>query len=333
MPMIRTPFGTTSAGDPVDRITLKSAQLTVQVLTWGAVLQDVRLDGAAQPLTLGSPDLAAYEGRMKSFGAVMGPVVNRIRDARAPIGGVMHDFEANMDGQHTKHGGNHGPQNRVWDVITGDDTHVTLECVLPDGLSGFPGDRVIHATYRVDGPTLSLDLHATTTRPTLMNLANHSYWNLDGTDDITGHRLEIAAEDMTDSDAGLMVTGRVVPVAGTRFDFREIEVFAPREDARFDLNYCLSDRRRPLAFACALTGLSGVHMEMSTTEPGLQVFDIGSFSTDPHPGHGGAPYPRFSAIALEAQGWPDAANHPGFPAIDVTPDTPYHQITSWRFSR
>lgn len=333
MPLIRSPFGTTQAGEAVDRITLRSNQLTVQILTWGAVLQDVRLDGAAQPLTLGSPDMAAYEGRMKSFGAVMGPVVNRIRDARAPIAGVMHQFEANMDGQHTKHGGSHGTQTRVWDVIAGDDDHVTLESVLQDGLSGFPGDRVIHATYRVDGPLLTLDLHGTTTKPTLMNLANHSYWNLDGTSSVAGHRLEIDAEEITDSDDTLMVTGTTLPVAGTRFDFREIGLFAPRPDARFDLNYCLSDRRRPLTFACALTGLSGVHMEMSTTEPGLQVFDQGSFTTDPFPSHSGAPYPRYTGIALEAQGWPDAANHPNFPSIEVTPDSPYHQITTWRFSR
>ena len=129
-----------------------------------------------------------------------------------------------------------------------------------------------------------------------------------------------------------MVTGEVRDVARTRFDFRNRVPLACSPKNRFDLNFCLAGSKRDLTEACEITGPSGVRMTMSTTEPGLQLFDMGSFETDPFPGHSGAPYPRFSGIALEAQGWPDAANHPGFPSIEVTENHPYHQHTRWAFA-
>lgn len=327
-----TPFGQTADGTTVKAITLRSAKLRVTLLTWGAVIQDVRLTGISHPLTLGAPDLAAYAGRMNSFGALMGPVVNRIKTASAPIAGTRHSFEANLDGAHTKHGGSHGPQFQVWHLLESSPTHALLETVLPDGLSGFPGTRTLRAEYRVEGADLDMVIIGTTDAPSLMNIANHSYWNLDGSDSIVGHKLQIASDRVTVNGDDLMVTGEVADIAGTRLDFRTPRAFTPGPDTRFDLNYVLADAKRPLSPACTLTGMSGVRMEMFTTEPGLQVFDLGSFTTDPHPGHGGKPYPRFSGIALEAQGWPDAANHPGFPPIGIGPDHPYHQHTRWRFT-
>lgn len=327
-----TPFGQTRDGQEVAAVTIDSGALRVTLLTWGAVLQDVRLAGVDHPLTLGAPDIAAYQGRMNSFGALMGPVANRIKGAAAPIAGVRHAFEANLDGAHTKHGGSHGPQHRVWHLLESSPTHALLETVLAAGQSGFPGTRTLRAEYRVEGTHLDMVVIGTTDAPSLMNIANHSYWNLDGSDAISGHILQIAAERYTASGADLMVTGELAEVVGTRLDFRAARAFEPGPENRFDLNYVLAEARRPLAPACTLTGTSGVRMEMFTTEPGLQVFDLGSFSTDPHPGHGGTPYPRFSAVALEAQVWPDAANHAGFPSIEIGPDHPYHQHTRWRFS-
>lgn len=326
-------FGTTEAGELVHRVTLRSETLTVSVLTWGAVVHDVRLVGVDYPLTLGSPQLAAYAGRMNSFGALMGPVANRIRGARAPVAGQEHRFEANIDGQHTLHGGSHGTQSQVWTVLESSPAHVLLECELADGLSGFPGHRTIRVDYRVTGARLDMVVTATTSAPTLLNLANHSYWNLDGSDRVADHSLWVPAEERTESDVDLMVTGARLPVAGTRFDFREPRRFGCGPEARFDLNYCVAEVRRALTEVCRLRGTSGLEMVMSSTEPGLQVFDLGSFDTAPFPGHGGAPYASFSGIALEAQGWPDAANHPGFPSIEVTPAAPYHQHTAWAFER
>lgn len=333
MTAVSKPFGTTARGVPVTAYTIGSEALRVTVLSWGAVLQDVRLTGIAHSLTLGTDQIAAYEAGMISFGALMGPVANRIRNARAPIAGVMHAFEANLPGGHTLHGGSAGTQGRVWDLVAQGPDHVTLETVLPEGLSGFPGHRRVQACYRVTGRDLDLEITGTSDAPTLMNIANHSYWNLDGTDRIDGHRLQVHAERYTESGEDLMVTGALGKVAGTPLDFTEPRPFAPGPDRRYDLNYVLAEARRGLSPACKLTGASGVSLEMFTTEPGLQVFDLGTFDTAPFPVHSGRIAPRFSAIALEAQVWPDAANHAGFPSIEVTPDAPYHQHTRWRFAR
>ena len=325
-------FGISQNGEIIHRVVLKSSSLEVSVLTWGAVIQDVRISGIDHPLTLGSPELRAYEGRMSSFGALMGPVVNRIRNASAPIDGQTVSFEANLDEKHTKHGGSSGTQSRAWTVLESSPTHVLMELMLEDGLSGFPGNRRIRTEYRVDGTALDMVVVGTTDRPTILNLANHSYWNLDGSGTVENHCIRIDAGRYTENDDDLMATGAVLDVAGSRYDLRTSGKFACGPENRFDLNYCLADKKRDLTLACEIAGESGVQMSMFTTEPGLQVFDMGSFETDPHPGHSGAPYPRFSGIALEAQGWPDAANHPCFPDISVNPGHPYHQHTRWVFA-
>jgi aldose 1-epimerase len=326
------PFGTTPKREIVEKITIGNDELTVSVLTWGAVLHDVRLAGVGYPLTLGGPDLAAYSGPMKSFGSVIGPVVNRIRNAEAQIDGVSYEFEANLDGLHTKHGGTQGPHVQVWKLVETSPSHAVLELKLPDGLSGFPGDRVIRAEYRISGAMLDLVLTAQTNRPTLINLANHSYWNLDGSLDARGHKLKIFADRYTENALDLMVTGQVLPVAGTLYDFREATRLDAGAERLLDLNYALSDAKRPLTKAARIEGESGVVMEMSTTEPGLQLFDFGSFDTGEFSGHLGVPYPRYSAIALEAQAWPGALSQNDWPSIEVTPDHPYHQHTRWAFS-
>jgi aldose 1-epimerase len=324
-------FGHLEDGTEVLSVEIGTGPLKVGLLTWGAVIRDVRLSGGPGPLTLGGPTLAGYRGPMSSFGSLIGPVVNRIRDAEAPIGGRMHRFEANLDGQHTKHGGSRATYKQAWRLIESSPDHALMEIHLPDGLSGFPGNRTIRADYRVTGTRLDMVVIGTTDAPTLMNLANHSYWNLDASDSVAGHLLEIAADRITVNGDDLMVTGEIAPVAGTRHDFRTARRFEPSPENRFDVNYCLSDARRPLSFAARLTGQRGVTMEMWTTEPGLQVFDLGTFDTTPHPGHHGAPYPSFAGIALEAQGWPDAAKHPDWPQIEMTPEQPYHQHTAWVF--
>lgn len=325
-------FGTIETGAEVRLITLRSRFLKVSALTLGAVLHDVRLAGIPHGLTLGCPDVMAYRSKMRSFGALMGPVVNRIKGAKAAIGGVTHQLEANLEETHTKHGGSNGTQHRVWDVIEASDTHVVLGLKLEDGASGFPGTREIRLEYRVNAADLDMVIRAETDKTTLLNLANHSYWNLDGPGAITGHKLQIHADSYTENGADLMATGHVLSVEDTPYDFRQARVFAPSEAQRFDMNYCLADTKRALSHACTLTGRSDVAMEIWTTEPGLQVFDQGTIDTAPFNGHHGTPYPPFSSVAFEAQGWPDAANHEGFPSIEVTPDAPYTQHTRWRFS-
>lgn len=320
-----TPFGTTAAGETVHALTLAEGGLRAVILTWGSVLQDLRLDGVAHGLTLGSDRLADYEGDMRHHGSLIGPVVNRLTGAMAPIDGTPHRFEANQGGRHTLHAGAAGTHLKVWDVVDRGPAHAELALDLPDGEGGFPGNRRITARWQVEGPaTLRLILRATTDAPTLMNVANHSYWNLDGTPQWDGHRLWIAADRYLPTTADFTPTGEIAPVAGTEIDFREEREIAV-ERPPLDNCFCLSDARGPLRDVLRLTGRSGVSMTVATTEPGIQVYD-GRNARRP----GRAAY---EGLAIEAQGWPDAPNHAGFPSIDLHPDEVYSQTTEWRFTK
>lgn len=322
-------FGTTSAGEPVEAIRLQAGELTAVVLTRGAVLQDVRLAGVPYSLTLGSDILAAYEGPMGYCGAIVGPVANRISGAAAVVGGRACRFEANERGN-LLHSGATGLHARNWAVAAATADDLTLACDLPDGLGGFPGNRRITARFRLAGQGLTLTLEATTDAPTLMNLANHSYWTLDGRADIAGHTLRLAADRYLPVDAALIPTGEARAVSGA-FDLRAGRALDLSEG--YDHNFCLADAPRPLAFAAELTGRTGVRLVLDTTEPGLQVYDGRGVKTAPFPGHAGQPYGAHAGIALEAQRWPDAPAQPGFPPITLDPGQTYRQVTRFSFGR
>jgi len=322
--MTVTDFGTTAQGQPVRRITLTRGPLTVSLLTFGAILQDVRLRGVPRNLTLGSDRLADYQGAMLYHGALIAPVVNRLSRACAPIAGVLHRFEANQDGQHTLHGGAAGTHLQVWTLAEFGETSATLTLTLPDGAGGFPGTRPVRATFSLTDPaTLRLQITATTDRPTLFNAANHSYWNLDGTPDWSGHSLQIDADRYLPTTDSFAPTGEVRTVAGTPFDFRQPRLPTPGNPA-LDTSFCLADGPRSLARALTLTGQSGVSMTLATTEAAVQVYDGRAA-----PRLGRAPC---EALAIEAQNWPDAPNHPDFPGIELHPGDTYHQTTEWRFA-
>lgn len=323
------PFGTTAKGGAVQSIRLTSGPLAVSVLTLGAILQDVRLAGTPWPLTLGSGQLAAYEGPMDYFGAIVGPVANRIAGARAIIDGTEWVFEAN-EGSNLLHGGPTGPHAEIWDIAEASDRAVRLSLSLAHGLGGFPGNRQISARYAVEDNALTLTLTATTDAPTLMNLAHHGYWNMDGTATIAGQRLQVAADRYLPVDAALLPTGEARPVTGA-FDLQQGRALDLHEG--FDHNFCLCERPRDLTPAAELAGQSGVRMVIETTEPGLQVYDAHGLSTAPHIGHAGEPYGRNAGLALEPQRWPDAPNHPGFPSVALKPGEVYQQVTRFTFGR
>ena len=327
-------FGTTFDGRAVDAITLAQGGLRATVLTWGAVLNDLRLVGVGHSLTLGSDQIADYEGSMGYFGAVVGPVANRIGGAQAQIGGQLYRFAANEPNA-LLHGGTTGTHHQLWHIIDHSAARVTLGLVLPAGHGGFPGNRKLTARYELGASdTLSLTLSATTDADTLINLANHSYWNLDGRLDIRGHRLRVAADAYLPTVQNLP-TGEVRAVSGA-FDLRQGRVLDLSEG--YDHNFCLAPAPRALAFAADLTGQSGVRLTLDTTEPGLQVYDGCGIDTAPKPSQSGPSqsgraYGPFAGIALEAQRWPDAPNRPGFPAITLAPGDTCTQVTRFRFSR
>ncbi len=318
-------FGTTADGRDVHKVRLSAGDLTVDLLTFGAVIQRVQLAGAPYDLTQGSDDLADYEGGLRYHGSLIGPVVNRIKGGSAIIAGQRFEFEKNLNGTHTLHNGAAATMLKVWDVVETGAHLAVLGLTLADGEGGFPGNRRVTARFTVTAPaTLTMQVDATTDAPTILNFANHSYWNLDGTDRWDGHWLRVAADHYLPATDEFLPTGEIADVSGTDMDLRAGKVVAVHQPD-FDNNYCLSDTRQPLRDVLWLRGQSGVTLTMATTSPGMQVYD-GRHAVRP----GKAP---FEGLAFEAQYWPDATNNPDFPSIEVPAGGVYSETTVWRFGR
>ena len=214
-------FGTMPDGTPVCRIRLQSDKLQANFLTYGAVLQDLRLDGHPDPLVLGFPNFAPYLTHSPYFGAIAGRCANRIRDGHLEIDGKTHQLDRNFLGKHALHGGACGTGKKVWQVEHATSNSVTFTIALADGEMGFPGALDAKVVYSL-GPDATLDvkMEATTDAPTLCNLAHHSYFTLDGTGSTANHLLKIDAENYLPVDEELIPTGEIRSVADTRFDFR-----------------------------------------------------------------------------------------------------------------
>ncbi len=320
-----THFGTTQKGEDVAMIALAAGDITVNVLTFGAIVQDVRISGVPHGLSLGSDSLADYEATMGYFGSIVGPIANRISNARVRLDGMMYELERNENGKTHLHSGADGVHRKVWQIAEQTADSVTLSLNMPDGMAGLPGQRDINVTYRVSAPaTLTMTIHGQTDTTTCMNFASHIYWNLDGTDTWAGHSLRLAADRYLPVDDNVCPTGEVLAVAGTAMDFRETR-FLEKGAPALDHNFCLSDDVMPLREVLWLTGQSGLQMAVATTEPGMQIHDA---SGSHRPGK--SPYEGF---IIEPQRWPDAPNNLGFPSIKLTPDHAYQQTTSWTFTR
>jgi len=309
-------FGQTQSGQAVQRISLRSEVMQVNVLTLGAVLQSVRLAGVAYDLTLGSDRVADYEGAMCYCGSLVAPVVNRLTGAAAQIGGQTHRFETNFLGRHVLHSGSTGAQHQIWEIQDLNDSHVTLGLHLPDGMGGFPGNRTVAAQFSLSDTTLRMDVSVMSDAPTLWNAANHSYWNLDGTDSYAGHHLQVAADHYLPTTDEFIPTGEIASVTDTPFDFRLGRVIGAGAPP-LDNSFCLSRGAEPLREVLVLRGQSGLALRLSTTEAAVQLYDCR---------HDG-----FRGLAIEAQNWPDAPHHAGFPSIALKAGIPLVQGTQWRF--
>lgn len=330
-------FGTTEAGEIVRRFTIRGGGLTANIIGWGAVLQDLRLAGHDMPLVLGYERFEHYVEDKACFGAVVGRYANRIRDGHFTLGGQRFQTDQNASGKHTLHGGSNGYAHRPWSVSLHGRDFVTLALHDPDGEMGFPGALEVTCTYRLKIPgTLTVELSATAEEPTLCNLAQHSYFNLDngGAGDILDHRLMLNAGAYLPVDHELIPTGVVMPVDDTPYDFRQARPLrrdADGEQVPYDVNLCLSSARGHLRQAVWVQGgVSGVELEVWTTEPGVQLYS-GQHVNPSAPGLGGLGYRPFSGLCLEPQIWPDAPNRPYFPQATLTPGERYHQITEYRF--
>ena len=290
-----------------DAITLTAGDLTVEVWPLGARLNGVWYRGLGN-LLVGANDREEALGPKTFFGAVVGPVANRIAGGRFEIGGKSYEVPRNENGKTTLHGGPQGLQALDWDVAGQSAAHVTFALDLPDGFGGIPGDRLFEVTYRLAADaTLEVSMSGAVRSggPTFINLALHPYWCLDagGRDGLT---LAVAADHYTPIDADKIPTGKIADVTGTAFDLRR----AAEPSTAIDHNFCLDAGNAPQV---TLQGRA-VLMEIATDAPGLQVFT-------------GKPI----GIAIEPQHWPDSMHHPNFPTIEVTEDRPFRQRSVYRF--
>ena len=330
-------FGRTAEGDTVYRVKIAGGGLTAHVLTWGAVIQDLRLEGHAPPLVLGFENFNDYPRHSPYFGATPGRCANRITNGRFDLDGKSYQLELNENGVTHLHGGSDGLGRRNWEIVDTAPDRVVLRTVDPDGRAGYPGDCTVTATYRLHGEgVLSVLYQSTSNRPTPCNICQHSYFNLDGRETALGHDIMIAADRLTAVDAKQCPTGELMPVAGTAFDLREMGPMHRSENGEqvlFDHNFCLSDSRMAKrSIALARSVYSGVSMEVRTTEPGVQFY--AGFKLDvPVTGLEGRRYGPFAGFCLETQVWPDAINHPAFPDAVLRPGAVLRQETDYVFSK
>ena len=355
------PFGATPDGTPVERWTLANGELTVRVLTYGGVIQTLEVpdaDGEVENVVLGYPDLAGYVSDDDPYlGALIGRYGNRIAGGTFDLDGETYQLPLN-NGPNTLHGGPEGFDDQVWtatDVTDDEVAALTLELVSPDGDQGFPGTLTTTVTYSLDADSrLSVHYEATTDAPTVVNLTQHTYWNLagEGSGTIYDHELQIDASGFTPVDETLIPTGEIASVEGTPFDFREATAIGERireadEQILFgqgyDHNWALdreddgaregSDSEDALEQAAVLHDpASGRTLTIATTEPGLQFYS-GNFLDGTLVGTGGTVYRQGDGLALETQHFPDSPNQPGFPSTVLRPGEVYDSTTVFELSR
>ena len=298
--------GRLSDGRMVRRIHLRSGRLAAEVLDHGARLPSVRLDGGPN-MTVGSRDMAEYEGALKYAGPIVAPVVNRISGAAAELDGQRLVFEPNQAGRHSLHSGAAGTHAKVWDIVAVSDDAVTLRVEMPDGEGGFPGTIAMTAVYRLEEADIHLEIEGVTDRTAFFNPAHHGVWNLDGVADYAGHLLTVPAERYLPVDGDTLPTGEIAAVEGTIYDHRT----ARGPDKTLDHNFCFEGG---FGLRARLDAPSGRWMEVHSDAPGCQVF-------------AGRP----AGIAIEPQYWPDAPHNPAFPSIVLRPGETFRQVTRFRF--
>jgi aldose 1-epimerase len=345
-------FGRAPNGAPVESIEIASPSgMRARIIGWGASLQSLSApdsNGRWDNVILNYPDLAPYVARPEYFGASMGRFANRIGGASFTLDGRCYQLAAN-EGANILHGGAHGFDKALWrfeEVRGGDEPSVRLGYASADGEEGFPGALEAQVTYTLSADnTLSIAFSATTDAPTMVNMTNHSFFNLAGASSgrtILGHTLMIAADAYTPVDSGLIPTGELRALAGTPFDFRTPTPIGARIADRgdeqlvrgdgYDHNYVLRGgvTAEPKLAARLADPLSGRVLELSTTEPGLQ------FYTGQYLGRDAAATPvvhhRSAGLALEPQRFPDAPNKPDFASARLDPGETYRHVSVYRFT-
>ena len=335
-------FGHMPSGEPVQRVSLANDHLRIQVITFGAVLQSIEApdrSGAFANIVLGLTDLQDYVARSPHFGAVPGRYAGRIDGGRFTLDGVAYQLNVNKP-PHTVHGGFHGFGKRNWSLDSHDKDHVALTLLSADGEEGFPGAVNATVRYTLDSRSLRIDYRAETDRPTIINLTNHSYFNLrgEGSGDIFDHVLTVHADTFLPVRPDGIPTGGAHPVDNTPFDFRTPQPVGARirqADPQlqrvlgYDHAYVVRGAGlRPAAHL--LDPSSGRTLAVHTTEPVVHVYS-GNNLTGALAGPSGRIYRPGDAICFECEHPQDAPNHPAFPSTVLRPGTPYVSTTIFEF--
>ncbi|GAA3640682.1 galactose mutarotase [Streptomyces iranensis] len=347
---VKEHFGTLSDGTEVDRWTIENGRTRLRVLSYGGIVQALEIPdrhGRRANVSLGFDDLDSYVTDSPYFGALIGRYGNRIARGTFTLDGKKYQLPIN-DGPNSLHGGDKGFDKHVWSVEPfrkGADVGLTLRRVSPDGEMGYPGTLTVRVDYTLTAAgDFRIDYEATTDKATVVNLTNHTYYNLagEGSGSVYDHRLEIAASRYTPVDKTLIPTGELAKVAGTPFDFRRAkEIGRDIREAHqqvlygqgIDHNFVLDKgiTSRPEHFLTVTEPESGRVMRIATTEPGVQFY-TGNFLTGTFAGTSGRVYRQGDAFALETQHFPDSPNQPSFPSTVLRPGQTYRSTTVHSFS-
>lgn len=337
----QTPEGETSL-----EVLKNKAGMEVAITNYGGRVVSVMVpdcNGKMTDVVLGHDSIADYMNIDGNFGALIGRYGNRINGGSFTLDSVTYDLPKNNYG-HCLHGGDKGFHHAVWKVAEKNDTMLVLTLTTPDGYAGFPGEVNAKVTYRLEPDNaLAIAYEATTDKPTILNLTNHSYFNLSGdpANTILDETLWIDADGFTPIDSTFMTSGEIRPVEGTPFDFRTPKAIGrdiAAEDVQlanghgYDHNFVLNtggDITRPAARVA--DPATGIVLEVLTDEPGLQVY-VGNFLDGTVTGKKGKAYGHRSAICLETQHYPDSPNKPEWPSVVVRPGETYTSNCIYRFS-
>jgi aldose 1-epimerase len=347
----RDVFGHLADRQAIERVTLRGpGGFEARILTFGATLQALMVPdraGRCEDVVLGHDDLAGYVESRRFFGVTIGRYANRIANSRFVLDGREVRLAPN-DGPHSLHGGPDGFDRRLWRITDlGEEggPHVTLAHVSADGEAGYPGGLDARVTYRLTGPAeLSLSFEARTDRPTIVNLTNHSFFNLDGGacgKQALDHVLTIAAEHyLAIDDTAIPLPERPRPVAGTPFDFRIPAAIGERirhDDVQlrngrgYDHNFCLDETADEPQLAARLEApRSGRILELWTDQPGVQFYS-GNYLDGSIAGKCGVIYRQSDGVCLEPQIWPDSPNRADFPSARLDPGQVYRHHSIYRF--
>ena len=347
-------FGKTNDGTPVEQYTLRNSQgLQATVITYGGILQSLKVpgkDGKSEDIVLGFDDVQGYQSGTAYFGATIGRYGNRLANGAFELDERHYQVPKN-DGPNSLHGGPLGFDKRVWKAQptkSKDSVGVTLTYLSVDGEMGFPGNLKTEVTYSLtENNELRIDYKASTDKPTVLNLTNHSYFNLAGAGngDVLKQVATLYASQYTPVNATLIPTGELAPVANTPMDFTQPTAigknikadhpqlkFAEQKQGGFDFNWVLDAKGDVSKLAADVSDpQSGRRLQLYTSEPGVQFY-TGNFLDGTVKGKAGKIYPHWGAFTLETQHYPDSPNQPNFPSTRLDPGKTYTQSVVLKFS-